>query len=235
MVRNRGKKALYEVMGKVLSKPRVDKGLGQPVQQGGEGPVGVEEQGPKIPSGIAKWPKKPRAVQLNLDRIEISIPYQVAIAVLLGFILLILVVFRLGQLSQREGAEAAAPEAAVTKPVKIEAPAAPVRVVEKRRAPAAVETGNNRIVIQTYQLRSHLEPVRQYFAQFGIGTEIRKIDNWYYLVTSEKYDNPEKPGTNGYAAKQRIIELGANYKAPQGYESFGTRPFHDAYGKRFED
>lgn len=233
MVRNRGKKALYEVMGKALSKPRPGQAEGQ---QAGEGPVGVDEQGPKIPAGIAKWPKKPKLLQLNLDRIEISISYQVAVAVVLGFILLILVFFRLGQLSQSDE-----PEASVPEPVKTasKAPAAAVKAATERKAPEAVKaaepSGNNRIVIQTYQLKSHLEPARQYFAQFGIGTEIRKIDNWYYLVTSEKYDNPEKPGTDGYAAKQRIIELGANYKAPQGYETFGSRPFHDAYGKRFDN
>ena len=99
-------------------------------------------------------------------------------------------------------------------------------------------TGKNRIVIQTLQLRSHLEPVKQYFASFGVETEIKKVDNWYYLVTENKYDNPEKPGTNGYFAKQRIIELGAGYKAPTGYESFrrgDKMPFHDAFGMNFDD
>jgi hypothetical protein len=77
--------------------------------------------------------------------------------------------------------------------------------------------------------------VKDYFAGFGIETEVRHINNWYYLVTKDKYDNPEKPGTDGYAAKQKIIELGADYKAPAGYGTFGPKPFHDAYGMRFED
>jgi len=80
-----------------------------------------------------------------------------------------------------------------------------------------------------------LEPVKQYFASFGIETEIRQVGSWYYLVTKDKYENPERPGTEGYVAKERIIKLGANYKAPPGYESFGTQPFHDAYGMRFDD
>ena len=90
-------------------------------------------------------------------------------------------------------------------------------------------------MIQTYQLRTHLEPVKQYFAQFGIETDIKKIGDWYYLVTKDKYENPEKSGTDGYFAKQKIIELGAEYKAPQGYETFGSKPFYDAYGQRFDD
>jgi hypothetical protein len=84
-------------------------------------------------------------------------------------------------------------------------------------------------------LREHLEPVRLYFAEKGIETEIRRIGDRYYLVTSQKYDNPEREGTEGYQAKQKIIETGAGYKSPPGYESFGTRPFSDAYGMRFDD
>jgi hypothetical protein len=80
-----------------------------------------------------------------------------------------------------------------------------------------------------------LEPAKQYFADKGIETEIRKSGDAYLLVTKEKYDNPERPGTDGYAAKQKIIELGAQYKAPQGFDQFGTKPFHDAYGMKFDD
>jgi hypothetical protein len=35
--------------------------------------------------------------------------------------------------------------------------------------------------------------------------------------------------------KQRIVELGATYVAPEGYESFGKQPFHDAYGRKFDE
>jgi hypothetical protein len=57
-------------------------------------------------------------------------------------------------------------------------------------------------------------------------------------VTKNGYDNPDKPGTDGYLAKQKIIELGAGYKPPTGYETFrradGTGPFNDAFGMKFE-
>jgi len=123
-------------------------------------------------------------------------------------------------------------------------PQTPAPVERVAPAPAAVsavkvepvkQKGNNRIVIQTYQLRADLEPVKQFFAQFGIETEIIKINDWYYLVTKDKYENPEKPGTDGYLAKQKIIELGTKYKAPQGYETFGKKPFYDAYGMNFDN
>jgi hypothetical protein len=242
MVRNRKKKALYEVIGKTWPKPRYDKLLHQ---EETSGDVPVTGKSLTSMSRLTKWPRKPRFVHLNVDRIELSIPYQLAIALLLGLILLVLVVFRLGQglgakrqaasLAEMQTTQAAPDVVADTMPQ-----AAPAEI--EAPAPASAEgtvpadlTGNNRIVIQTYQVRAHLEPVKQYFARFGIETEIRRIDNWYYLVTEDRYENPEKPGTDGYLAKQKIIQLGAEYKAPAGYETFGSSPFHDAYGMRFDE
>ena len=244
MVRNRKKKSLYEVIGKTWSKPHYDKMLHQE-EPGGGTPITPESL--TSMSRLTKWPRKPRIVHFNVDRIELSIPYQLAIALLLGLILLVLVVFRLGQSrgARRQAASVAemlentqivAPEVvADTMPqtAKVETEA-PVPASAEETIPADLK-GNNRIVIQTYQVRAHLEPVKQYFARFGIETEIRRIDNWYYLVTENRYDNPEKPGTDGYLAKQKIIQLGAEYKAPAGYETFGSNPFHDAYGMRFDE
>jgi len=95
--------------------------------------------------------------------------------------------------------------------------------------------GNNRIVIQTYHTREDLELVQFHFSQGNIGTEIRKIGDTFYLYTVDKYENPGREGTDGYAAIQKIIEWGARYKAPQGYESFAPNLFSDAYGKNFYD
>ncbi len=176
-------------------------------------------------------------------------PYQLAVALLLGAVLLVLVVFRLGQITYSgdqkvTNSVAKMPGSAqkVTGQAIVSTPKPPVPAEKIVAVPASAEKiepvkskGNNRIVIQTYQLRTHLEPVRRYFVQFGIETEIRKIGDWYYLVTADKYENPEKPGTDGYFAKQKIIELGAKYKAPPGYETFGGKPFYDAYGKKFDD
>jgi hypothetical protein len=96
-------------------------------------------------------------------------------------------------------------------------------------------TGKNRIVIKVYQVRSHLEPAKEYFDKLGVATEIIEKNSWYYLVTKNKYDNPGKTGTDGYLARQKIVELGAGYKAPVGFETFGPKPFSDAFGMRFDD
>lgn len=230
MVRRR-KKALYEVIGKPRAPSRYDKTLDQiPLDRSGTEPKDLN----RIPERAVYWPKQPRTIQYNAGRIEMSIPYQIVIAVLLGIVLVILAVFRLGQLSGNKAGESAL----------LEKPAVSIDSVELVQEPANVwentiagprRTGNNRIVIQTWQDSEQLEPVKEYFTANGIATEIREISGMYYLVTKDKYANPEKGGTDGYYAKQKIIKLGAKYKAPPGYGSFGTKPFYDAYGMRFDD
>ncbi len=95
--------------------------------------------------------------------------------------------------------------------------------------------GDNVIVIQTCEVSAHLEPVKQYFASYGIATEIIQKGSWYLLITKDRYDNPEKSGTDGFEAKEQIKKLGAGYKAPPGYVSFGAKPFQDAYGMRIKN
>ncbi len=247
------KKALYEVLSKAAwPKPRNDKAL-EPLHPEAQGEDAQAQNSARftiqLPKKAAVWLNKPRAVQLNAGRIEISMPYQLAIALLLGLVLLVLIAFRLGQISYRGSSKVAVPAAKTPEAVQKVAPKVTADVAPPKVAPTEVKTpappvvqkiepakpkGDNRIVIQSYQLKADLEPVQQYFAGFGIETEILKIDAWYYLVTKNKYENPGKPGTDGYLAKQKIIELGAKYKAPPGNESFGDQPFRDAYGKKFE-
>jgi hypothetical protein len=245
MVHNTKKKALYEVMGRAVSKPGYEQL--HPNGTAGENP----STNPETLPNVVRWVRKPGVVQFNAGRIEFSIPYQVGIAVALGVLLAAVVLFRLGQ---RVGSNVvpagAAARQAVVKPVESK-PAAPKTVTQDAPvvtqptaqdtpAPAVVtnqpaSTGRNRIVLKIYQVRSHLEPAKEYFDKMGVATEIIEKGNWYYLVTKNKYDNPDKAGTDGYLAKQKIIELGAGYKAPVGFETFGPKPFSDAFGMRFED
>jgi hypothetical protein len=239
MAHSHEKKALYEVIGKGnLPKPHADNALEQPQME--ESHKDVHPIAKLSAPSRTRWLNKPRIAQFNAGRIELSVPYQLAIAMLLGLVLVILVAFRLGQGSRK----IAGPAAKATETVQETTAAVPRTVgpVRQTQPPPVVKQvelakpkGENRIVIQSYQFRADLEPVRQYFTQFGIETEIIKVDAWYYLVTKDKYENPGKPGTDGYVARQKIVELGANYKAPTGYETFGSTPFSDAYGKRFDE
>jgi hypothetical protein len=250
MVRSRKKKALYEVISRTGSKSSYDRLLRQPRpgETGGKDKPTASEPA-TLSRGVGRWPRRPRIVQFNAGRIEISMPYQLAIALLLGLVLLVVVAFRLGQITYLSSQKATDSTAKMSESVQRATPEM-IASIPRRAAPAEERAavspvapkvepvkpkGNNRIVIQTYQVRADLEPVKQYFAQFGIETEIIKIDGWYHLATKDKYENPEKQGTDGYLAKQRIIELGAEYKAPPGYETFGSKPFSDAYGKRFDE
>jgi len=240
---SRRKKSLYEVIGEGRLKSRYGKTLEQPRPEKADKDEPTIEPAVVVPERAAQWPRKPRIVQFNAGRIEISMPYQLAIAFLLFIILLVLVVFRLGQLKERVGGSAVKiqknnPELTGQKEVagqgqntdtnkKIPPNNGKAKVVESK--------GNNRIVIQEYQVRAHLEPVQQHFARFDIETEIRRIGETYYLVTKAKYEkNPGRERTDGYLAKQRIIAVGAQYKAPPGYETFATHFFKDAYGMKEE-
>jgi len=243
MARYRKKIPLYEAI--IKTRPKSRRGKALHPEKSDKGESATAEPAFQVPEAPVRWPRKPKTMQFNAGRIEISMPYQLAIVLLLGVVLLILVVFRLGQITYLSSQEAVGSGAKMSKaarqtptgrtqiPKVIEKTAPELSAAEKAK-PVKLK-GNNRIVIQTYHLRDHLEPVKQYFAGFGIETELRKIDNRWFLVTKDKYENPERRGTDGYLAKQRIIELGAKYKAPEGYGTFGPKPFHDAYGMRFND
>ena len=250
MARNRRRKSLYEVIGKGRYKSSQVKTLEQlhPEKTDKDEPTSTKPAMPP-PQRPAQWPTKPRIVQFNAGRIEMSMPYPLAIALLMGIVLLVLVVFRLGQnagltkqivtdsaveISKSREKTAGQATSGITRVPEVIEKTTPVPVSAEKVEPVKSK-GNNRIVIQTHQLRADLEPVKNYFAGLGIETEIRQIGGVYYLITKNKYENPERVGTDGYYAKQKIIELGANYKAPQGYGTFGKKPFHDAYGMKFDN
>jgi hypothetical protein len=100
------------------------------------------------------------------------------------------------------------------------------------QTPKPAVKGDHIIVIATYTKPDDLTPVAAYFRQNGIETDVLKQGSYYQLVTKERFENPERSGTDGYRMKQNIKRIGANYKAPSGYERFSSTPFQDAYGKK---
>ena len=239
MVRNPKRKALYEVIGKGGFKPRYGELQGQARSKEPDKDKAIGAKAEAAPGESAHWLRKPRVIRLNAGRIEISVPYQLAIAIGLGVVLLLLVAFRLGQIS---GGREDIVEAGTSSGARAGQKLSKSQIDQKEptvsasiEQPKVSASKGNSIVIQTYRRRDDLEPVREYFAQFGIQTDIRKTGRWYYLITKDKYENPEKSGTDGYSVKQKIIKLGANYKAPEGYETFAPNFFKDAYSKKFEN
>jgi hypothetical protein len=205
------------------------------------------------PSTTIQWWRKPKAIQMSAGRIEFSLPYQLVIAVALGLVLVILAAYRLGQYSYLNAQQAAAeplkkaPSNLPPKPQQSSRGQTPsggqqVTQVNKTTSPdtgtgsPTATAGKNIIVIVEYKARADLVPVQAYFAENGIETEIVTQGGRYFLITKNHYDSFDKPGIDGYAARQKIIEVGAKYKgkAPQGYESFAPNFFKDAYGKKID-
>ena len=251
MLHHRKKRSLYEVISNTRLKYSYGKTLAQPHPQKSDKkdePFAAKSAVP-VSERSDQWPRKPKIIQFNAGRIEISMPYQLAVALLLGIVLLVLVAFRLGQVTYLSKQEATG-SAEKTPKSKQKAPggtavSAPrtaepmektsldVPASAKKVEPAKAK-GDHVIVLVEYQVQADLVPVREHFAEYGIETEIKKAGGRYFLITKNRYKNPEKPGTDGYRAKQRIIEVGARYKgkAPEGYETFAPHFFRDAYGKK---
>jgi hypothetical protein len=263
MARNRGKKALYEVMSKTRVKPEQGKMVEHPPPQRPAQQAAEAEQKPSsgVPKSAAKWRRKPRIVQLNAGRFEFSMPYQMAVAFVLVFVLLIIAAYRFGQSSgpagrrqagepgnaSRETAGQTPAERAMTDvpqsaaaseagPVSQDKTSTQDVTPKTEAAEPAKPEGDNVIVLVQYDSLPDLAPVQAHFSEYGIETEIVAERGHYFLQTKERYDNPERPGTDGYKAKQRIAEVGAKYKgkAPAGYETFAPRYFSDAYGKKVD-
>lgn len=273
----RGRKALYEVLSKAQLKPGYGRTLEKIREQSAAAPepygsgagkpeptidepvieektadeqiaAGEENTVTTMPKTTVTWRRKPRVVQLNVGRIEFSMPYQLVVAIVLGLILLVLVAYRLGQYSYINKQKAGSPP--VKAPSNLPKPAQPP--ANKTEAPAVSKdttmpettgpgmslsgAGKNVIVIVEYKSRADLVPVQAHFAESGIETEIVSQGGRYLLTTKNRYDNPNTPGTDGYIARQKIVEVGAKYKgkAPEGYETFSPNFFKDAYGKRVD-
>ena len=247
MARNRGKKALYEVMSKAKVKPGPDIIVEQLHPKKADEPEPEKEKKPVLekPRTATQWWNKPRIVQYNGGRIEFSLHYQIAIAIVLGLILLVLIAYRLGQLSMAKQ-ETAGPvrltnnetlenrtgqndrtEMQQAEPVTQDPPA-------KQAVVPAQSTGNNVLVLTQYGARADLVPVQEFFAKNGIELDIVLENGRYFLQTKKTFDNPNNPGTDGYKMKQIIAKIGAAYKneAPEGYQKFAPHYFSDAYGKK---
>jgi hypothetical protein len=249
MVRNRGKKALYEVMSKARVKSEPGKVVGplSPTKPDEVAPAVMQKSVAGVPKSAAKWWRKPRIVQLNAGRIEFSMPYQIAVVLLLGFIFVIIAAYRLGQSSYPAGRQetdqpvSAVQEKESERPIEramsnIPQPSAPPEstTANTEVAEPAKPTGSNVIVLVVYDSLPDLAPVQAHFSENGIETEIVTERGRYFLQTKQRYDNPATPGTDGYKARQKIVEVGAKYKgkAPAGYETFAPNYFSDAYGKK---
>ncbi len=118
------------------------------------------------------------------------------------------------------------------KQLPAEQPVAPKDSIPQQAGAAkelARPAGDHVIVIATYKQGDDLVPVKEYFGKNGIETQIQERSGYFFLVTENKFQNPNREGTDGYFALQKIKKVGAKYKAPAGYETFAPNYFQDAY------
>jgi len=266
----RGRMALYEAMSKARQKPGFGRTL-EKIRQQQAASAGTTEEQAKEPLGqaeattaqdnaaagqddekLGQWWSRRRLVQVDSGRLEFSVPYPLAVAGVLGAVVVLLLVYRLGQFSAsgvKEGQANPTASGAMSRPgqkpaeprqkgttAKQAIASNPRTASAKNQATASSSSKNNVIVLAQYKRRADLVPVQAHFAQHGIETEIVNWGGHYFLITKERYDNPARPGTDGYKIRQKIAEIGAKYKgkAPQGYETFAPHFFSDAYGKKVE-
>ena len=222
-------------------------------------PRPVERIGRPGPLGPGQTWLRPKPVQLNAGRIEISVPYHIAIAIALAVLVVVLVAFKLGQIgrnaqgtAQPVGSAVPADQPARSTQQNAATAGAGRTQLDTTVAPPAAGERDHWIVLAQYKRRADLDQVVEYFAGHGIELGVMPLDepsrkafadlgfnaailpsgNDYLLVTKNLYGNPQNPGTDGSEMKKRITDLGRGYKAPQGYESFAPNNFSDAYGMK---
>ncbi|UCG47365.1 MAG: hypothetical protein JSU94_17965 [Phycisphaerales bacterium] len=258
MARNkRGKMALYEAMSKARQKPGFGRTLermredrphdDEPDVQPEHLVVAEENVAEEVSEPKVRWTRKPSVAQLNAGRIEFSMPYQLAITMVLGFVLAVLLAFRAGQWygeKQQGPAEAGANAGAGQARLSQKDYGSPGQTTTpKERATqdsgqrtAPVSTGDHVIVIVEYGRRDDLAPVQKHFAESNIETEIISQGGRYFLISKDRYDydSLSTPGSDGYKALMRIRQVGPGYrgKAPDGMETFAPHFFTDAYGMK---
>ena len=256
MARNHaGQMALYEAVNKERFKAAQKKELSRLTTDQAEKiesaphvqPVMILPQQPK--NADAKqtvWTKKPKVFGFNGGRIELFLPYPIAITVVMGLVLLLVGAFRLGQWAGKSNTDEFGAKNTDTATVTLDTAKVAKEMVRSVVAKHAAVTpsqataaesakGGDYAVVLT-ELKNaatarDLEPAKQYFNEQGILTEIKNVRGSYFLLTTEKYDGFSR-GTPGYDAIEKIKRVGAKYKAPSGYGGFGSKPFSDAYGRK---
>lgn len=245
MARKRQKKSLYEVIGQGHFKSLPNKSLEKHRMVFTE--PQAPEKPPEAPKKADKWPSRPKMIEAIDGRVEFSMPYTILIAAGLALILVFLVFFRLGQFYEQRrtqgfeagigGAGAGGSEQIESRPEGSDLTGQQQPVTEDRAGSQNAGTqidpdaGSNRIVIMQYRMERDLIPAMEFFNSKGIETEIIQRGEVFFLVTKKNtYRNPNRAGTDGAIALQRIKDIGSGYEPPEaGYEKFN---FDTAYPER---
>lgn len=241
---------LYEVIQKKYSKLPVSKKLGRSnsaeSRESGHPEETTETNSSKQEKGAVKvWPVS-QTFELPTRKRGLSVRYPIAGLLVLAVVLGAWGAFKLRQLYGPKEKQLPTPivragkEYADGPVLSRQQVSNDIAATDEESAPARGAAGeellrpagDHVIVIATYKQSEDLIPVKEYFNRNGIETDIQERGDYYFLVTKDKFQSPRRSGTDGYTALQRIRQVGADYKAPQGYESFAPNLFQDAYGMK---
>jgi hypothetical protein len=186
-------------------------------------PRHIERIGRPAPAKPVQPLLRPKAVQWNAGRIEISVPYHIGVAVVLAALLVVLIAFRLGQGRPGKLAQAVVPASAPVRPTtqsavltntstplpqpkpQTEIPPAAPRVAEPAPLQPQVpgvqaEQGDNLIVLARSSQSQDFDPVIKYFAEHGIALIALPLNDETKKTFREYGFNPSSwPGDEGFA------------------------------------
>ncbi len=251
MTRKPNRKALYEVIRKGRNRLSIGRKpdktrIAAVAKAGPDDKQPAEITPPSQPRPDGSWDAMRRSAVSNKRTLELS--YSVVVVLVLACILIVLVAFRMGQIYGEKNrilpyvdknagrneeiiTKTAAPSLKEIRDEKENiAKTSPPTPVEKTTV--AKPKGDHIIIIATYSQKRDLEPVQKYYKQNGVVTEIENRGGYYFLITKNRYASTLRTGSNGFYALEKIKRIGAGYRAPTGYEIFGSRPFQDAYGRK---
>jgi len=242
MRRYSGQKALYEAMSRSRAKgkrpgmlaglrPQLEKlrniTAARPKRSGVVAEAVIEKPAPVVlkpprpveltatePQRPARTWLRPKAVQYNDGRIEVSLPYQIGIIIGMGLILVLLMFFwfgrRVGRIDERSRYDkqpvasqadvGGAPARSVTSESETSVPAAPVETspTPPATAGAPVRTGDNVIVLARHGDRLQLVPVQAYFREHGIETRTLAYARLRAVFEQYGLDVSRLPQGDGY-------------------------------------
>jgi hypothetical protein len=231
MARNSSKMTLYEVTNKVAKANESRTRRTGNVPTKALEPIKIEKK-PDMAMrvNVNRVQKRPLLATYKRRRNLLTRPY-VVIALALGIIWLVWMVAGPSNKtkvpnSTPNKATETGNQAVPAKPF-VETPTDPVMGVTE--APPTIIAGDHVIVLAHSMSKHQLGPVQAHFAENGFATVIEKSGAYKVLVTKDRYRNPNNRDTDGYAAKQRLKQIGAKYKTPPGYKGF---EFDDIYGKK---
>ena len=201
-------------------------------------PRPVEKMGRSTPGPAQTW-LRPKPVQLNEGRLDVSVPYYVGIIAALAVVLALLVAFKLGQVRrdasygvQEQPTELAnvptptrsTPQNAATARMARPEPEVPAETPTETPAetppvtPAAETPGDHWIVLAQYSKRADLDAVVDYFGDNGIELGVMPLTEESRRNFAEVgFDATKLPRGSGFL----LVTTGKLYRNPENPDTDG--------------